>query len=176
MRKIISFTHKGYTLIELIAVVAVFGVVGIIIVSLLFTLLRGSRKADLLTAVRQEGDFTLSQIVRNVRYGQLDSPVSCSSPVTAQSITVTSGVDGGQTTYSCPANQTSPISSNSAALTDNNSVAVTNCSFTCQDPLVGSPPVITIQFTLSPSNGEGAFTENNATVQFDTSVTLRNLK
>lgn len=166
--------YKGFSLIELIAVMAVFSVIGTIIVTIISTVLRSSKKVELLTNVRQSGDFTLSQMVRSIRYaGELTAPATCNPPVTTNSVTITSATDNGITTYSCPVQLGSPIASNGAALTDDTAVNVTNCSFYCQQSGAGFPPIITIKFTLTPKNANN-LEENLGSLSFDSSVTLRN--
>ena len=161
-------SQRGYTLIELLTVI---GILSVIVVSVVFISLRGSQKSDKLETVRQGGDTALSQMVRSIRYAKtLNTPASCVPAVNSSSITITSLQDNGQTTYSCNANT---ISSNSASLIDTNAVSVTACSFTCSQQRVSDPPTIQIQFSLSAKNSN-SFTETQATIPFQTSVTLRN--
>lgn len=164
-------SQRGYTLIELLTVIGILSVIGVIVVSVVFISLRGSQKSDKLETVRQGGDTALSQMVRSIRYAKtLNTPASCVPAVNSSSITITSLQDNGQTTYSCNANT---ISSNSASLIDTNAVSVTACSFTCSQQRVSDPPTIQIQFSLSAKNSN-SFTETQATIPFQTSVTLRN--
>jgi prepilin-type N-terminal cleavage/methylation domain-containing protein len=167
--------ERGYTFIELLAVISIFSVIGIAIVSILFTTLRGSRKSDLLVMLKQNGDFAISQMTNNIRYAKsLDTPASCTTPVTTKTITISSATDNGQTTYVCPAVSTSGITSNSASLVDTNAVAVTACNFVCTQQSVYDPPTINITFTLTPKNVNG-LPENTGALPFQTSVTMRNL-
>lgn len=58
---------KGFTLVELLAATAVIMIVGGIITSILFSSLRGSSKTLVLTQVRQQGSFAISQMVKELR-------------------------------------------------------------------------------------------------------------
>jgi len=169
----IKEVNSGFTLIEMLTVIGILTVIGSIAVSVVTVTLRETKKTDLLETARLTGDNTLSQIARSIRYSQtLDAPASCTPPATTSSVTITSLSDQLQTTYSC-ANNT--ISSNGASLFDTNSIKVSGCSFVCKQPSVAVPPIITIQYVLSPSS-PGGFSETNFTLPFQTSVTLRNIQ
>jgi type II secretory pathway pseudopilin PulG len=165
---------KGFTLIELLVVMSIFIVVGGLMVSILFIALRGSNKAETMSTVKQNGTFALSQMVKQIRYARsLDFPASCVPTANTPSISITSVNDSGQTTFSCPASQSTPITSNSAALIDSNAVSVTYCSFTCTQNNISEPPRVTIQFTLSSKNSSG-LVESKSSIPFQTSVIMRN--
>jgi len=165
---------KGFTLIELLVVAGVFVSVSTIILSIFVISLRGSRKSELLLTMKQNGNFAMSQMVKQIRYAKsIDTPASCVPSVSQSSITITS-LDNGQTTFSC---QVSPstLASNSAALMDTNQVKVTACSFVCSQPTAVEPPTITISFTLLPKN-VSTLSENTGSIPFTTSVTMRNFQ
>jgi prepilin-type N-terminal cleavage/methylation domain-containing protein len=163
--------QKGFTLLELLTVIGVLGVIGSIVVSVVFISLRGSKKSDLVEIMRQNGDTAMTQMVKQIRFARsLDTPASCIPTTNTSSITITSIESNTQTTYACSA---TAISSNSASLIDSNAVSVTNCSFSCSQQTVNDPPTITIQFTLLPKV-QGTLAENNASIPFQSSVTLRN--
>ena len=167
-------TPQGFTLIELLSALSVFIVIGTMIVVILFISLQGSRKSEVQAVLRQNGDFALSQMVRNIRYAKsLDDPVSCVTPVTQSSVTITSLLDGGQTVYSCLLGSTSDIASNSASLVNTGVVQVSSCSFTCSQQSVNAPPTITIQFILQSASGNNLI-ENTGSIPFQSSVSMRN--
>ena len=173
--KLRTINDKGYTLIELLAAMGIFAVVGTLIVIILFTTLRGSKKSDLLVSLRNNGEFTLSQMTNTIRYAKsLDAPNTCTTPVTVDSITMTS-LDDEQTTYLCPADISEGISANGVSLFDTKAAKVDACSFTCSQESSFDPPTITIQFTLSQRESN-SFIEGNASIPFQTSVTMRNFK
>lgn len=166
--------NKGFTLIELLIVIGIFAFLGTITLSVLFVTLRESKKTEVSATIRQNGDFALTQMLRNIRYAKsLDSPAACVPTASVSAITITSLTDDAQTTYSCPAGASQTISSNSASLIDTNAVTVVSCSFTCTQTSLTYAPVIKIQYTLRSKNANG-FTESSVTIPFESTVVLRN--
>ncbi len=164
--------NKGFSLIELLTVIGVLAVIGSIVVSVITITLRGTKKTDLLEAARQNGDTALSQMVKDIRYAQsLDFPTSCVPSQTTSSITITS-LAQTQTTYACTAGT---INANNNSLFNTSSLKVSSCSFVCAQPTVSDPPIITIQYTLTPAVA-GNFAETNFTLPFQSSVTMRNVQ
>lgn len=178
-----SYSQKGFTLVELLAVISIFIVVGIFITSIIFATLRNTNKTNAVTAVQTNGTYAIdimSKLIRNAR--ALDSSVTCgtiANPVGATSISVTN-IDGSQITFSCTkdSNNNPMIASNGAALTDVNQVTWKSCSFTCGKNSPSDYPVIGIYFTLQyKSNGSSSFADQTASasaVPFKTAVIMRN--
>lgn len=164
---------RGFTLVELLTVLGIVTVISSIALGVVTVTLRTVRKTDLLEFAGQNGGTALSQMVKSIRYAlSLDSPTSCYPTKTVNSIKITSLADHGQTTYSCSNNT---IASNSAPLINTNALKVSACSFVCSQPAATDPPTITIQFTLVPKQS-GVFSENNFTLPFQSSVTMRNVQ
>lgn len=165
------FLFRGYTMVELLTVLGILSVIGSMVISIVFITLSGAKKSEKVEILRQNGDTTLSQIIRSIRYAKsLDVPASCVPSTNVSSITITSLADNQQTTFACGGNT---ISSNSASFLNTNIVKTTACSFTCSQATIADPPVITVQFTLSPVSS-GSFSETQASIPFQSSVTLRN--
>lgn len=165
---------KGFTLVELLVVTSIFIIITTTIVSILFIILRGTKKSDSIVIVRQNGEQAMAQMVRIMRFAKsLDYPASCDG-VSKDHITVTA-VDLSQTTFTCPASFTFPnfIDLNSTKLTNSDTVMVQSCSFVCTQQ-VGGSPIIGISFSLSKVN-LSSLPEENSTIPFRGSVTLRNL-
>ena len=158
----------------LLVVMMIFITVGGLVLSVIYISYRGSTKTQIVTNVKQNGSFALSQMVKTIRYSKgLNDPLSCVPSVKVNSITVTTLEYGGQTTFSCPTETNPAISSNSASLIDTNSIEVKECSFTCRQLFETQPPTITIEFTLRAKN-PGGLTENESEIPFQTSVLMRN--
>ncbi len=170
---------KGFSLVELLAVIAITGVVGTLMFGILFTTLRGASKSDSVGTIQKNGDFVMGQISRMIRFASaLDNPESCytaptPTPVTSTSITIVDA-DSRKTTFSCDTSA-GTISSNSAALLDPNEVVVTACSFSCQQLTPNDFPTFTISITLNKKNNN-TLAENNSSLTFQTSVTMRNVR
>jgi len=168
-------SNKGFTLAELLLSSAIFITVSVVIVTALFIALRLSKKSDVLVVAKQNGDAAMSQMVRGIKYASsLDDPDSCVAPVITSQITVTSSSDNGQTTFSCPTDESNMIASNGASLMDIAGVYISTCSFSCTQSSINSPPTITIAFTLGTVASGSGFIESSTTIPFETSVTMRN--
>ncbi len=181
----------GYTLVELLAVMAIVVVVGVIIAGILISSLRGGSKSNVLDNVRQNGNDAITQMSKMIIYAQNFNGVStdgvfyktnCTQaippspsptpvPITYQYIKITS-FDRGQTIFSCNG---LTIASNGASLIDISTVSVVanSCYFTCTQTNFGQAPTIGINLTLS-QNTSSSFAEKQATIPFQTSVTIRN--
>jgi len=179
--------QKGFTLVELLAVVMVIGVVGSVVGGILISSLVGTNKTNALDNVRQNGNYALLQMSKEIEfsrnfYGVSTNGVSyitdCTIPTVSPTPTPTQygyvkimSANGQAVTFSCSGNT---ISSNSASLIDAATVKTTSCYFTCSQDNLVLPPTVGINFTLSQAKA-GNFVENNTSVPFNTSVTLRNL-
>lgn len=177
----ISISEKGFTLIELLTVMMVLVTVGIIISTIIVSALRGSNKTTTVNTVRQNGNYAISQISKMLEFAQgfvgvsndnVTYSTSCSSPTSPYNFIKITSFDNGQTVFSCNP-LTSAISSNSASLINPNDVNLALCSFTCSRN-ISVPPTIGIDFTLTQKTSSSLF-ENKASIEFKTSVIMRNL-
>lgn len=167
-------SEGGFTLVEMLAVMIIFIAIGTIIVAILTTTFRTSQKTDVLTTVRQNGNYAISQMAKTIRDARaLVDPFPCSPAVTQNSLTITTP-DDQQVVYSCSNNT---ISSNSASLIDSSAVSVSSCSFTCSQESDSDLPLITISLGLQQKSAS-TFAEQKASasaIPFQTSIVLRNI-
>lgn len=186
-------SKKGFTLVELLAVMFILVTVGGMATAILISTLRNGSKGNSINDVRQNGQFVISQMSKMITYSSEFCGLSadgagasddCDQKSQANTFTTDCSIspspsynyikirsfDGGQTVFSC--NGTT-ISSNGASMINASGFRVSSCSFTCSKISSTSPPNINISFTLSKLNS-GLFVENNATIPFDTSITVRN--
>lgn len=178
---------EGFTLVELLAVIMVIAVIGGVVGAILISTLVGTNKTNALNDVRQNGNYALLQVSKEIEFSRNFYGVSldgsnyitdCTTPsVSPTPAPVHYGFvkiisDDGQTVvFSCGS---STISSNSASLINTSTVKTTTCFFTCSQSDSFLPPTVGINFTLSQAKS-GNFIENNTSVSFSTSATLRNL-
>lgn len=166
--KRIPNSNMGFTLVELLVVSTIIATVGFVFSSSFIALMGGSKKADIVSEVKQNGNFALSvmeQLIRN------SLPSSSCTPT---SVTINNS-DGGTTTFACiDIDGVMRIASNSSALTSR-TVRVVECSFVCPTPVPASPAGVNISFTLeqnlanvTPRPGE------RSRQQFETTVFQRN--
>lgn len=169
----------GFTLIEVIVVIGVFVILSTIILSILVTIIRGSKKSDSVVSVRQDGEHAMDQIVRVLRFAKsLDPATTCDGATQLNNITITA-VDLSQNTFTCPATSANPIKMNNTTNLTNSNISqvvvtpVNSCYFVCTQN-TGRPPTIRINFNLSKVNSNGVL-EGNTTIPFQSSVILRNI-
>lgn len=167
-------SSKGFTLIELLVSVSIFAVLATVVLSIFFITLRASKKADVLSNLKQNGNVVIAQVSKRIRYAKnLNLPASCKPPVTTSSITVTSLLDDGVTKFSCETGSPATIASNGATLLDPGRVTVSSCSFVCSQANFNDPPTIDLYFDLTTNNSSG-LVENTGKIHFQTSIMMRN--
>ena len=169
--------QAGYTLIEVLVVMTVVGVLGSMLVVIFINALRGSNKSNSEAAIRQNGNYALSQISNTVRYAKSVSSPVCVATEPAESSTLSIiSVDDKTITYTCPALETDTLTINDGTdiypIFDKLVVSVTSCSFTCIKQSSVSPPVIGIKFNLKKTGGN--LTETSANSLFSTTIAIRN--
>ncbi len=178
----------GFTLIELLVTMFIMTTVGTLIIGIFVVSLRSTTKVNNLQLIRQNGNYTVQQMVKMLQFAQrfdgvstngttfvtsCETPPSSTAQLTQYRYVRFTAYDGGQTTFSC---QTGPdtIASNSASLIDTNTYSITACSFTCTQFRADSPQAIGVSFTLQKNSGVNIL-EDPAPLDFQTSVTMRNL-
>jgi prepilin-type N-terminal cleavage/methylation domain-containing protein len=158
---------KGYTLIEMLVVVVIFAIVGLISSETIILTLRGTKKADAISKVRQNLDYAMESMQRQIRGAK-----SITSPCDGTTSSQISILDqkSNLTTYACinVNNQNLPsyIASSSASLTSNE-VTISACSFICTPAGTNTTPEVTISITAQDKGGQ------NAPVTDTTQITLR---
>jgi prepilin-type N-terminal cleavage/methylation domain-containing protein len=186
-----SVYNRGFTLIEILAVMMVFGIIGSVAAGILVTTLRTSNKSAILTTVKQNGDYAITQITKTLRNSYtLQIPTApCgnpSAPTTTSDLEVLDN-NGNQSTISCvganppsgvPANTITIQAGSSAqtSLLDTTKVKTVTCAFTCAQTSLSDYPVIGINFGLSQKSTSN-FVEQIASasaINFSTSVVFRN--
>jgi prepilin-type N-terminal cleavage/methylation domain-containing protein len=157
---------KGVSLIEMLVVVAIFAVLGILISRVILTTLRGSNKSNSLVKVRENLDYALAVMERQIR--NADSVTTCPNPDHSR-IDYRDG-RGTATFFSCanigPAGY---VASGSARLTSSE-IGITSCSFSCTPAVGRVPPSVTINLIGEDPNSPGV---EGAQVTVTTSIFLR---
>jgi type II secretory pathway pseudopilin PulG len=184
-------SQKGFTLVELLASVIVLVAIGSIIAGIITTSLRGTNKANTIENIRQNGNYALNQISKDIEYaqpfdgkntglGNLDNDgniiytTSCpfSSSPTSYSLISVESTNNKRIQYKCTSSE---LSANGVLLIDANSVSLNSCSFSCIKNQITDIPIVKIKFELSSGNSNG-LAENSGSITFETSVTMRNYK
>jgi prepilin-type N-terminal cleavage/methylation domain-containing protein len=153
----------GYTLVEMLVVVVVFAVIGLISSETIILTLRGTAKADAISKVRNNLDFAVGAMERQIRGAKLIQ--SCSN----LSMTIVDQNDS-LVTFACISPNVnhlpSYIASSSASLTSSN-ITISSCSFTCTQATSTTPAQVTISVTGQDRQSQ------NAPVSVTTQITLR---
>lgn len=158
--------RMGFSLVELLVVVAVFTIIAVISTQALILSLRGSKKSESLGLVRENLDYALAIVERNLHSAADISPC----PNTDTSIISYTDRTGVVTTFSCQdVGGDGYIASGSGRLTSDE-VNVTACTFTCSSGSVTVPPSVRIAVTAEDANVSGA---EGGQVTTDTKVLLR---
>lgn len=159
---------KGFTLIEILVVISILAIIVAIGSMSFFGLLKGSRKSKTMTLVKQNGNYALGVMAKMVRNAREVTSICGGSD---DSITILNP-DGNETTFDCGSET---ISSNSANIvSDQVRIDPGSCSFDCQSGGLVYPDVVTISFTLKQA-GDPTRPEEQASIDFETRVTLRNV-
>ncbi len=164
MKKINS---RGLSLIEILVVLVIFSVLGIIISRSVILTLQGSKKSESLIQVRDNLNYSLGVIERQVRNA---NSVDC----TSGNPTNLNYVDqyGNSSFFSCQGvgSADSYIASASGRLTSSD-VTITSCSFTCVAATQTELPHVDINFAAQSSTLTGSQASNVTT---STRIYLRN--
>mgnify|MGYP001594650556 CR=1 FL=1 len=142
---------KGVSLIEILIVVAIFAVLGILISRVILTTLMGSSRSDNLVKVRDNIDYTLSVMERQIRNAESVSP--CPNPDTTRIDFRDS--NGIAAFFACTnVGASGYVASGSARLT-NDEVAITACSLVCTAASGRVPPAVDISLEARGANQTG---------------------
>ncbi len=161
--------NKAFSLIEILVVISIFAVIGILSTRSIFQTLRSARKSDSLVRVRENINYALGVIERQIRSAE---SVDCS---TVTAINMPYIAEGGiGTSFSLATVGTDKfIASGSGALAKrltSNDITVTSATFTCTQTF-NNPPSINISITAEDNTSTGV---EKASVTSQTEILLRN--
>lgn len=160
---------NGLSLVEILVVISIFAVVGLLSTRSVFLTLRGAKKSDSLVRVRENVNYSLAIIERQLRSSE--SINSCG--LLGTSAISYNTIDGVTSTFNCVApsgSNSGYISSGSARLTSDE-ISVTSCSFSCSQVDINNPPVVKIVIEASDTESRA---EEKGTVTAQTEIVIRN--
>lgn len=163
-----NINYDGYTLVELLVVLLVFSILSYIIVQSLALSLRGSRKSENINQVKENIEYAMSVMERNLKNAKAIVGGTCSSILlTYQDYYNTNP----NPFFSCVNGSSGFIASGSARLTSNEVfIDCTTTVFNCPAPQPGVPPSIEITLNGRDANSTGA---ESAQVTSKTRILLR---
>lgn len=153
---------KGLSLIEILVVISIFAVIGILSTRSIFLTLRGAKKSDSLVRVRENVNFAMNVIERQIRNAE---SVDCAS--SSSSILNYTALERIPSSFSCINNY---IASGSGRLTSSD-ILITSCSFTCTQADVNTPPSIRISIVAEDNTSNSI---EKGVVTSETEIIARN--
>lgn len=153
---------QGFTLIEVLMIVFIMGIVAVIGGNMLFSIMKGTSKAEITKEVKQNGDYAIGvmeRMIRNAQNCKSNGGVTIKNP------------DGKFTNFFCETVAgATRIASNSGVFLTSDNVTASNCIFSCD--ATKTPPIVNISFDLS-QKGTDLRPEEKAQVRFQRTVSLR---
>ncbi len=159
---------KGFSLIEILVVIALFAVLSLIATQSLTLTIRGMKKTDNTTKVRESLDFAMGVIERNLRNADSLTTVCPNSDTSRIDY---KDRDGLAASFSCQniSGGNGYVASSSARLT-NDSIVINACSFVCGAGSNNVPPYVVISLT---GKNAGITTAESGSYDVSTRVLLR---
>ncbi len=118
---------QGMSFIEILLVVSIFAILGILVGRITLLTLRGSNKSDALIKVRENLDYAIAVMERQIRNAEAVSPCPNASPTRLDY----KDSQGSAAYFACVTSGSDVyVASGSARLT-NNEIVVTSCTLTC---------------------------------------------
>src|SRR5258708_1804547 len=144
----------------MLIVIVVFASIAIVASQTIILSLKGTYKASAISGVRQNVDYAMGAMERQLR-GAKSITTTCDGSSNSQ----ISFIDqyNNPVSFSC---DSSKIASGSATLTSN-TVTISSCSFVCTQTINSNAPYVTINVTAKDTAGQ------NAPISVTTQVTLR---
>ena len=168
----------GYSMIELLVVVALVGLIGTITTQVFILAIQTQGKSEVIKEVKQNGDYAFSVMESMIR-NSTDISGSCNEPSTQQ-LNIRNP-DGFNTVFDCTGTNISSISGSedanptpTGAPLTNYRVKVTSCTFrvVCPTPPI-NPKYVYVQYTVSQA-GEGTGPKDTSSLDYQTTISLRN--
>ncbi len=163
MKKTVN--NSAFSLIEILIVITIFAVIGLLSTRSIFLTIRGAKKSDSLVRVRENVNYSLSVIERQLRNSE---SVTC--PNASTDILNYISLEGTTTTFSCITGGADKyIASGSGRLTSSD-ISVTSCSFVCTTA-VNSPPSVKVSIEAVDTESQSI---EKGSVSIQTEIVVRN--
>lgn len=159
--------EKGMSLLEILVVVAIFAILGILVTRSVILTLQGSQKSESLVKVRENLDYSLSIIERQIRNANSITPCPNLNTSTINYL----DQNGVPSSFSCvnTGQSDSYIASGSSRLTGDG-VMLVSCTFACTTSININPPLVTIDLAMKDASASGV---QNSSASATTQIYLR---
>ena len=162
--------EKGISLIEILIVITIFAGLGILIAGSIILTLQGSQKSAALVRARENLDYSLSIIERQIRGAKSISPCPNPDPKTVAYL----DQDGNPSSFTCVntgANNSFIASGSANVRITSDGVKLTTCSFMCSLSVGSNQPVVSVDLAMQDASASGL---QSASVSATTQIFLRN--
>jgi len=166
MIKKITIYDQGMSLLEVMVVITIFAVLGILVTQSIMLTLSGSKKSESVVRARENLDYSLSIMERQIRNA---NSVSCPPDTHIMNY---KDQNGFSTSFSCQqmGSDNSYIASGSARLTSD-AVKIVDCAFHCTAEAGSNTSLVTIDLAIQEASASGI---QSASVSVSTQIYLRN--
>lgn len=147
---------KGFTLLEIVVVIGVLSIVGVIILTIFTRTLKGNNKAQILVAIKQNGQSVLENMSQTIRNADI---LACMVNSTNSS-TIAVVKNGIYTRYRISFPSDSACRPNGCILSDNPFVSPTLCE--AADPMTSAQILTDTNPQTGVSVKNGSFTTNKS--------------
>lgn len=160
---------SGISLIEILIVIGIFAVLGILSTTSVLLSLQGSKKGDAQVKVRENLDYAISIIERQLRNAGSVSPCPNTNPL----VISYSDSNNIPTSFSClNVPSAGYVASGSANLRlTSDEIKIIACSFTCTAGSGSTPPKVAINIKAVDAASQGS--KEGAAVSISTEINLR---
>lgn len=160
---------KGLSLIEILIVISIFAVIGLLSTRSIFLTLRGARKSESQVKVRENLNFALAVVERQIRNAE---DVNCTASTTLLTYTALEGV---QSTFSCVTTVVGGVTdkyiASGAGRLTSTELTLSTCSITCTQATANKPPTVKISL-VAVDNTTSSVEKGSVTVS--TEISPRN--
>lgn len=156
--------QSGLSLIEILIVISIFAVIGLLSTRSIFLTLRGARKSESQVKVRENLNFALAVVERQIRNAE---DVNCTASTTSLTYTALEGV---QSTFACISGADKYLASGAGRLTSTE-ITLASCSITCTQVDINKPPTVKISL-VAEDNATSSVEKGSVTVS--TEISPRN--
>lgn len=164
IKKGFSF-KQGFSLVEILIVITIFAVIGLLSTRSISQTLKSAKKSDSLVRVRENVNYSLAVIERQLRNSE---NVVC--PNASTSLLTYVSLEGTTTSFSCVTSGADKyIASGSGRLTSDD-ISVTSCSFSCTKG-VNNPAIVKINIVAQDATGTAV---EKGSVSAQTEIGVRN--
>lgn len=164
-----KFNNKGFSIIELLVVISIFAVVGILSTAAVSLTLKSSRKSESLIKVRENVNYSLSVLERQIRNAQ---SIDCATSDSTKLSYVSS--EGITSDFSCISTGTDNYIASSSSRLTSTDISITSCAFSCTQETVNNPPVIKVSISAEDAVTSGTSSAEKGSITTDIEIIARN--